>query len=320
MTTPYIHVPRKMSIDPPHGGIVRSGSTDVYAPGQLSATESGVSFGPLYVGVPDGELITLNRVSFLSSKDEGGFLGFLSAGAIASVSATKSEGDSEDKPTTVTRRNVLGAFAAAVALGVSSRTVAADQDVTLGIAEIDVAETTGPVSIRLLDIVDNVLPPTTEVLVDADSARVGEIVNAGDGVTLGSDTFGPVSIYLRDSRSRVDRILAWAGSFVDPEDEITYHREFPDGKQANEYDDGQFVTLTEHPSIIGAVEGSTERTRVIIGNTDIPHTDSDQNSEEVGTWGIFDNQLVYEPGSNPPASSEIEIRMRIGRLEALLND
>jgi hypothetical protein len=311
--TSYARAPETVTFQPQEGGMVRSGSDEVLAPEQLSITPSGTAFGPLEAGVAEGGMLTLDRVRFgPGESDDGGLL--FGAGALA-IGSTKAS------DTSTTRRGVLALVAATVLAGAATQRGAAqsdDEEVTLRVGELEVAKTTAPIRIRVIDIVDDVLPSTTELLVDAAGTRVGTISEPSEGVSLPADTTGTVRVYLRDSRGQFAQLLAWANSFLSFDEPITFRREFPDGKQASDYSEGEFVRLTRHPSIIGPVEDQgPEATVLTIGNTDIPH--EEEGGDEAGAWALFDGSMVYEPGPNPPAASEYEVRVGVGALSRWLD-
>jgi len=171
-------------------------------------------------------------------------------------------------------------------------------------------------TIRVLDVVDQVLPTTAEIMVDVEDARVGEIAEPSEGVTLPASTSGAISIYLRDSRGRLDRLLAWASGVVGDDETIKYARELPE--KASKYTEGQFVKLTEHPALVAPVEEAGAAGTVLkIGNTEVPHNDDDE-ATEVGSYGVFDDALVYEVGASPPASKQWTLQTRLGLIERTL--
>ncbi len=254
MATSYIPVPETVTVPPPQGGLVRSGSDDVLAPEQLSVTPTGAAFGPLEAGVAEDGLLTLDRVAFgPGESDDNGWL--FGVGAIG-LASTKTE------DTSTTRRGLPGLLAATVLVSAGAQrgrgqvlgSSDEDEQVTLRVGELEIAKATAPIRIRVIDIIDDVLPPTTELLVDAQETRVGSITKPSGGVSLPAETTGTVRVYLRDSRGRLAELLSWAKSFLAFDEPITFRREFPDGKQASDYSEGEFIRLTEHPSIIGPVE------------------------------------------------------------------
>lgn len=324
MSRAYVQFPTGATVDIPKGGLIRSAGNKVFAPALMACTPTGVGFGPLYVGVPDsGNYCSISQLSFLPDEDDGGdgflFFGIAAGGSKAASNRTKRESrvEAPDDDHQSTRRDVLalaGATLAAAAVGPVKGAAQTDDLAALHIAELKVTALTAPLTIRVLDVVDKVLPATTEILVDAEESRVGEISEPSTGVTLPANTTGKISVYLRDSRGKLSRLLAWASGVVGGDEEITYSRELP--KQASEYDEGVFVKLSEHPALVDPVEeaGSGE-TVLTVGNTTIPH--NDQGASEAGSYGIFDGQLIYEVGPNPPASAEWALRTRLGRLAAV---
>lgn len=306
MTRAFVQLAETVSIDPPEGGIVRSSSANVRAPSVMPITPSGPGFGPLYVGVPSGSVCTLSEVSFLPGSDDDGGLPLIGLG----VAAAPAPGPDDSEPS-ASRRGVLALVASILAAGVGS--AATDSDlVALNIAELEVKQTDGPIAIRVLDIVSDVLPTSTEILVDAASTRVGQIADPEEGVIIPKSTSGTVKIYLRDSESRLSKLLAWARGLVASDDEVEFTRTL--SQPAADFTEGTFVKLSGHPALVEPVKATNPaRSRLTIGSTDIPHSDEDATSE-AGAYGVFDGSLVYEVGPNPPNSDEWALRTRLGLL------
>lgn len=317
---PFVRLPATATVNPPVGGKIRAGSDDVLAPDALHCTESGVAFGPLYLGIPESGTCTVERVSFLPGDDDGGgwLFGVVAAGAAGETVRTQTQRDGETGRTrgpAVSRRGTLTLAGAVLAAAVGPTRVAGDDEelVALHVAEVDLGAVDDPVHIRVLDVVDEVLPPSTELLVDAEETRVGEIADPSEGVTLQDGTEGTVRIYLRDSLGAFTRLLAWARSLMNRDDELVYSRAFPDGRNASDYDEGQFVRLTEHPAVVEPAADAPDEVIMTIGNTYIPN--EDEGASDAGAWAIFDDALIYEVGPDPPAVNEYEIRMRAGWLD-----
>ena len=310
--------------DIPTGGFLAIvGDETVEVPTTGAITETGVGFGPLEVGVPEDSYAHVERVSFAPGEDSSGGLFALSLAAGTAGGAKAARTPEEDVPETpsLSRRTVLGAAVGLATAAIAGRTVlGAEEMVTLRIAELDVPETNAPIQVSVLDLVDEVLPPTTEMLTDVDGARVGQMADPGEGVTLAADTAtaGTIRVYLRDSISRLDQLLSWALSLLPTNTEVTYSRTFPNGTKASDYSEGEFVTLTEHPSIVEPLQDSDPKeVRLVIGNTTIPH--ESEGSNGAGAWSVFDNSVIYEAGSDPPASGEYEITIGVGLIDRILN-
>lgn len=312
------------ALDIPTGGhlaIVGGESVDVPVAG--AATPTGVGFGPLEVGVPEDAYAHVERVEFAPGEDSSGglFALTLAAGTAGGAKAADAPDDARLESPSLSRRAVLGAAVGLATAAVAGRTVAgAEEMVTLRIAELDVPETNAPIQVSVLDLVDEVLPPTTEMLTDVDGARVGQMAEPGEGVTLAADTAtaGTIRVYLRDSISRLDQLLSWALSLLPSNTEVTYARTFPGDTKASDYSEGEFVTLTEHPSIVEPLEDSDPKeVRLVIGNTTIPHESEGANG--AGAWSVFDSSVIYEAGSDPPASGEYEITIGVGLIDRILN-
>lgn len=325
MTRAYIQLGEGVTFDTPKGGKIRSGSSDVMAPSAIHYTQTGVSFGPLYVGIPDGgSVCTLDRVAFLPDDDDGddGFLifGITAGGSSEYVRRNSGNGEPTAEPPddelSATRRSMLALAVTIIGAALAGGRVAAqngDDLVALNIAEIDISKLDSPITIRVLDVIDDVLPPSTEIMVDADEARVGEIGDPSEGVTMPAETTGTVSIYLRDSMGKLDRLLAWAKG-IGGDEEITFARELD--QKASKYDEGKFITLTEHPALVEPVrESGPSETVLTVGNTVIPH--QDDGASEAGSYGVFEDSLIYELGPNPPASAAWELQTRLGTLAAI---
>ena len=318
MTRIFTQLPEHVAVPAVNGGgRVRSASDSVRAPPLLAPTETGVAFGPVEIQVPPGELVSLNRMAFLPGRDDdnGGIL-FLSAGAAGgAVAAPESEHDPD-----TTRRTVLGAFAAIVATSALAGQVTADEDdetVALRVAEFELEPLDTPVRVRVLDLLDDVLPPTSEILVDQRSTRVGTVAEVGEGVTL-RQSGGEVRVYIRDSRGNLAQLLAWAKSFIPSDESITYRRPFPNGRSADEYAEDEFVRLTSSPPITETIRNAgPDRTVFEIDGTTIPH--ESEGSNDRGAWLLIDNELVYEAGPDPPPGEEWQVITRLSALGALLN-
>jgi len=315
----YVRWPDTAMADPPDGGGIRSAGDGVYAPSGVFMTPTGVGLGPLHLGVPEKAVCNISSLTYLPGPEDDGdgilFFGIAGAGGAIGVTETDTEGPS------MRRRQVLG-LAAALGAAVLGTGVAAGQSddenlVSLEIAEFVIDETSGPLEVRVLDVIDQVLPPTTEILVDADEARVGEIGDPSEGIVLDPETRGAVSVYLRDSRGRLDRLIAWAKGALDTNEEIVYARELD--QPVSELEQGQFVTLSSHPALVEPVrEAGPDGTELQIGSTEIPHNSADETGE-IGSYGVFDGSLIYEVGSNPPASAQWELQTRLGILARTWN-
>ncbi|ELZ38783.1 hypothetical protein C471_09440 [Halorubrum saccharovorum DSM 1137] len=326
--TAYLTFPKNASVDPPRGGIIRSASNDIAIPQQLSCTPTGAALGPVYLGVPNsGGVCSIDRLDYLPGDDDGsGLLAVSVAAGTGEGVRRRADGAPEwieapDVDPSTTRRGLLGMFAGVLALGLFGDNAAAqtddesEEEVTLRMAEVDVSGVTDPLSVRVIDVIDAVLPPTAEILVDADDTRVGEVTEPGEGVVLPTGTEGTIRIYLRDARSRLAALLAWVSGFLRTDEELVFKRELP--KEATEYSDAEFVRLTEHPAITGPIaDADPDEVILTVGNTQIPHAD-DRGSSEAGQWTTVDDALVYETGENPPASSSWEIRIGVGIFDQL---
>lgn len=318
MTQTYVRLADGVTIDPPGGGRIRSGG-EVYAPTTLHGTPTGAAFGPLYLGIPNGDsYMTVENIRFLPGEDGDGdgvlFFGITAGG----VAGAKKADEKTSRPLETTRRSFLTVAALVIAAALAADDVSAQSDdtVALEIASITVTTLTAPLTIRVLNAVDDVLPTTTEILVDAESSRVGEIADASEGVTLPAETTGEISVYLRDSRSKLAQLLAWARGIADGDEQITYERDLP--KEAANYDAGQLITLSEHPALVEPVrESGADGTVLMVGNTEIPHTDDE--SSEVGSYGVFNGQLIYEIGPRPPAATSWSLETRLGTLARIRN-
>jgi len=318
MSRAYVFPPSPAMVDAPNGGGIRSAGDQIYAPASVFATQTGVALGPLHLGVPEQSVCNISSLTYLPGpEDDGdGILFFGIAGAGGAIGAT----EADVAGPSMRRRQVLG-LAAAVGAAALGAGVAAgqsdDETVALEIAEFVIDETSGPLEVRVLDVVDQVLPPTTEIMVDAEEARVGEIGDPSEGVILDPQTTGAVSVYLRDSRGRLGRLLAWAKGALDTDEEIVYARELD--QPVSELDQGQFVTLSAHPALVEPVRtAGPDGTELRIGSTEIPHNGEDDTGE-IGSYGVFDGSLIYEVGANPPASAQWELQTRLGLLARTWN-
>jgi len=316
----YAHLPELVAIDPPDGGVVRSSGAEVYAPTTILATPTGASFGPLYLGVPSDSVCSLSRLVFLPPEvdaSDGWLIFGVGAGAVGAPLAI----DEAHHPS-LRRREVLGLAGLVLGATVTAASPAAaqsdeDDTVALKIAEFDVDALDGPLEVRVLDVVSEVLPPTTKLLVDNDDAREGELTDPGAGVVLKPGTSETVAVYLQDAKGRLDRLLAWARGAIDRDETIVYARELD--QPATDYDEGKLVTLSAHSALVEPVaEAGAHGTTLHLGQTAVPHQSQD-GTGEVGSYGVFDDALVYEVGSNPPDSTNWELETRLGLLERTAN-
>lgn len=315
----FVPLPKNAGIaNIPTGGKVRAAGDSVLAPETLGVTETGVAFGPIELGVPAGGVCNLESLTFgPGESDDDGFLAMAAVGGSAPAAASRTNsGDKETKHSQPTRRGVLTALVATATAATLSKRAGASEDelVTLNLAKFDLAEPNAPVTVTVLDIVEEVLPPSTDILVDQEATRVGDITSIGEGVTL-EQTAGTVRIYIRDTLGKLAQLLAWVKSIVPSDASLTYRRPLPDDTKASEYEEDEFVRLTSHPAIVGPIEeADPDRTILMIGNTKIPHVDAADN--EAGAWALLDGTLVYEVGSNPPAVSEWDVTTRLSAWQA----
>lgn len=315
MTRAFADLPQTASIDAPEGGIIRANDDGVYAPESIYATETGAAFGPVHLETPEQSVCNLNNLTFLPGEDDDS--GWLSVAAVAGTGAAAEHRDTPDPPgSDTTRRGVLTLLVAILGAAAITDTASADEDelITLNVAELELEEPEAPVTLALLDVAENVLPPTTDVLVDQENARVGTIADAGEGVTL-RQVEGPVRIYIRDTLGRLTQLLAWARSFLPEDSSLTYRRTFPNGNQASDYEPNEFVRLTSHPAIVDPIrEADADRTVFEINSTEIPHIDD--GASEAGAWTLLDDTLIYEVGENPPAEDEWQVTTRLSAWQA----
>ena len=322
MTRSFIHLPDSVGVTGlEHGGTFVATGDEVYVPAQLGIPpdETGITAGPILLETPPGGVVPLESLTFLPDDEDGGFLGVAAVGAAGAGAADR--GTDLERPTIDTpplsRRSVLAVFVAALAAAVVTDAAAADDDelVTLNIATLELGEPTAPVTVSVVDAVDGVLPPSAEILIDQRSARVGKIVDNGEGVTL-RQTAGEVRIYVRDTLGRIARVLAWARSFLPSDMSVSYRQPFPDDRQASDYDTDEFVRLTDHPAIIAPIEASDDdRTLLEIGDEYVPHADDGANA--VGAWSLLDGTLIYEVGPDPPDADEWEVTTRLSTWQSI---
>lgn len=326
MSRPFIKIKSPpIAFDIPTGGYFAVLGEEVEIPVTVACTDTGVGVGPVHVGVPEGDHATVNRVDFTSDEDDdGGWFSLSVAGGSAGAAATAPRRGTEDEgsdPPNATRRSVIGAAAGLVTAGfVGVSSVAAEEElVTLTLAEFEFTEVSGPIHVSVLDIVDEVLPQTTDLIVDVDGARTGEFAEPGVGTTIAAEAAakGPIRVYLRDSVGKLAQLLAWARGALPGSADVTYTRTFPDGTKASDYSEGEFVRLTEHPSIVEpVVENDPKETKLVVGSTRIPH--EGDGVDGVGAWSVFSDSLIYEVGPDPPAASDYEITIGLGIIEQIL--
>jgi hypothetical protein len=282
MSQAYAKYPERTTFDLPDGGLVRSGG-DVFAPNLTAVTPVDVAFGPVAIGTPSGSLTTVSDLSYATGQEDDGLpligVGILAAGTAQEAGVDR---DSVPEPTpnpSTTRRAFLG-LAAGILATSGSAMAQSDETVRLGLARFSVDDATGPLSVRVLDIVDEVLPTGTEILVDAAGTRVGKVAEPGAGVTLSKEVRGEVTVYLQGSKGLLERLLAWIRSFVGGDAGVTFARQLP--KPAAEYDAGTIVDLSSHPSLVAPVEaGAPDEIRLRIGSSTIPH-ESESSGSELG--------------------------------------
>ncbi|APX98685.1 hypothetical protein [Natronorubrum daqingense] len=313
---------RQLKIDTPDGGSVVWGDVDgeTSIPGTFGRTSSGVLLGPLEIAVPDGETLWIDDLSFEAEYDGGWF----SLGLVAPLAAAPMADRDETESNPVNRRHILTLLAATVAAGMLSVNASADEDededddgtVALSVARLEIGDSDQPFSIRIIDIVDEVLPPTTDVLVDQDGRRTGSVGDSDERVTIGSDA-ETVRIYLEDSIGRISKLLAWAQSHLPGDSSLTFERELPD--DADSYDDGTTVDLTDNPVLVNSVdESGYDRTTLEIGETQIPNvSDADAESTTAGEWALEDDTLVYGVGEDAPSESVWTLRTQLSFTQAL---
>lgn len=318
MSRAYSRYPAGSTFDLPEGGLVRSGG-DVYAPALTATTPIDVGFGPVAVGTPEDSLTQVSSLSYVTGSESD--LPILGVGVGIGGVAAGSQADRSDLPDSppnpsMTRRAVLGLTAGLIATAGTAEAASDDETVELGLATFTIDKSTGPVSVRVLDIVDEVLPTTTDILVDAEDVRVGEVADPAEGVTLPQSTTGEVTIYLQDARGKLQKLWAWLRSLVGGDAGIDFKRKLP--KPAAEYAEGDFVKLSSHNSLVQPVEAAPDDVRLRIGSTTIPH-ESAEETAEVGSFGVFDGDLVYVVGSSPPNSADWRLETNLGLLTRVTN-
>ena len=328
MTRPYMTLANPpAALDIPTGGHLVVTGDDVRIPVMGAATATGGGFGPVHLGVPEESYVEVERVSFQPGDDPSSGLfsvvfpvGAAGAGAKAAHSHNEDLAADAEQPD-VSRRAVLGAAVGLVTAGaISAGGLAQDELVTLRVAEVDVGTATAPLHVSILDLVDEVLPTSTELIVDVSGTRTGEIADPATGVTIGADrvTDATVEVYLRDSLGKVAQLLAWARGLLPGGSKVTYSRSFPDDTVASDYSEGEFVTLTEHPAILEPIEeGDPKEVELVIGSTVIPHESEGTNG--AGAWSTFDGGIIYKAGSDPPASGDYTITVGLGFFDRHLN-
>lgn len=328
MSNEFKSLPSGIVLELPDGGPIHVTDGDVESPTRTTLTDVGCEFGPLDIS-PSGYL-GLSDLTYLPGEG-GGWISFGVAGAtgLAGERTLRDDdldsefdaqrGDIPSQPTP-TRRGVISVFGALAIAAVGTGTVAAadsDDQVTISLVEFAVSEIKAPVTVSVIDSVDNVLPTTTEVLVDQEGVRTGSISEPDEDISLRQES-GEVSIYLRDSRSKLEELLAWVLGWIPRDESLTYRRTFPDGNLASDYDQGEFVRLTSHPAIVDPIRESVHESTVLkVGNTEIPH--SEQGSSEAGVWSNLDDSLIYEVGPNPPASDQWSVTTKLAAWQTILD-
>lgn len=318
MSRVYAELGENTGFDSPRGGIVRAGEGDILPPELVAITPTGTAFGPIYLGVPDDEIVTVESLSFGPGEDSS-VLPILGGAGVLAATNTKRQREQTDRPEEkiTTRRGAMALLATAIGVAAAGTASADDDDlITLQVATLDISGLSGPLSIRVLNVVDEVLPPTTDLFVDARETRVGEIASPDEGVLLPETTDGEIRIYLEDTIGNLAQLFAWIRSLLPTQGDmaVEYKRELP--QNASEYEEGEFVRMTELPGIVDAVAaGETHETILQVGNTQIPHDEDTGENDERGSYRVFDEALVYVAGSNPPAASEWTIRTQLGLIE-----
>lgn len=315
---------QQIGIEIPDGGTLQwSGDGEV--PETIGTTRTGAILGPLEFAIPPDGALDVSEVLFTPGEpdDDSAFFGLsvLAASGVGTAGTTaaapREAVKMPDVDSAVTRRTVLGLLAAiAGSLAVADTAVAQEEQVTLTVATIQVADASDPYSIRVLDIVDSALPPTTDLLIDQEGMRVGGIGSADERLDMQPEA-GEVRIYVRDSVSNLTRLLAWAKSFADIDDSIAFSRTLPNGNQASDYSEETIIRMTEHPAIVDAIkDAGPNATRLTINSTTIPHVDD--GASEPGAWDILGDAFIYEVGANPPAASEWTVETRLSFTQQLI--
>jgi len=319
MTRAYSTLGEGVTLNPPEGGPIRCGSGPVAPPVAVTGTREGVAFGPLLLSVPPESRLQVDRLMFMPSETDDDLLVFggLAAGGTAGHSApprTRPDGDDAGGLRT-TRRGVLALATGLLATAAAGTVSAQDgsERVSLAICEADV-EAFGPVSVSVMDTVRNVLPPETDVLIDADGVRRGSMAAPRDVVTL-PPRVRTVTVYLQTARERLPRLLAWARGLLPTDAPIEISGELP--QPASEYDSGHVVTLSSHQSLVGPIEDSgPDATAVSIGGGDVPH--GDVTGGDLGVWDVTDGEVVHKIGAQPPTAAEWSVVTRLGPIQRLL--
>ena len=319
-----IEIDSTFGISPAKGGDVVLSGSDVEMPQTFGATPSGAIAGPLLIGPDTDTTVTVDSLTF-SPGDENGLLSLgtisvgagVASGAVVGGTDAETETDTGSTEPTATRRTALAMLAAGglAAMGVAS----ADEElIDVQVAELQV-DADGPWAVSIVDTLESWLPDDTDVLVDTSGTRIGSVTSLDDSALVAAGE-QEVSVYLRGAKGWLSQLLSYI-SQLNPAADISVEfdeRTLPENKEATEFDEGKFVTLTEHPQIVSAVEmAGPSATRLHLNTTSIPHADED-NGSEVGSWDIIGGtQLIYEVGPNPPATDTWSLTTRLSRWQRL---
>lgn len=306
--TEHVMLPKDTTFEETDRGGAVHCNADIHVPGDVHATPSGVSFGPLFLSTPPGEVCSLLRLEFFPEDDSvlGAFIGVTAVG-VAGVGEGEN-GSSDDLR--MTRRGTL-TLAACILGGaaLADPVTAADDPVTFPIAEIQFTSLTGPLGVHVADLNDDVLPHTADIHVDADGARRRTAYGPRDGAMVPPDS-STATVYVEDSMGSVRELTAWARGVMAGAADVRYEFTLP--QPASSYA-GEELTLTKNPAIVEPVEyGGYEDTIVTVGDVSIPHRREDESS--TGAYYLSNGALILRVGEGAPENDTVAIRLDAGRL------
>lgn len=334
---------------------------DVAIPADVYPGDAGVAFGPLFIATPPEGLVSIERLEFLPDADheratpededddwfDFEFLddedgnettgtatpaGIIAIGAAARRGQQPEPGGEADvrgreRPGDgyeVTRRAVLS-LAACVLAGASMQPAVADSDdepMQYLIAELEFREVSKPTIIRVADLVENVLPHSTEIYVDVDGAREADLEEPDQGALVPPET-ETARVYLEDGLGMLGRAQAWSRGVLAGSHDVEYHLELP--QPLGQLEEGDEVVVSRHPAIVDPVrEGGGSETILVVGpeadEVSVPHRDEEWG-HDAGQYYIDDDQdaLVLEVGPETPDSKQVTLRLAAGLVATTLD-
>lgn len=315
---------RGMSFPLESAGTIRlSNDADVGVIGPLSTFDDRLQFGAFDLNVPKDTTLELSRMEY--RRVERSFLDDildfdLSVGyaAGAAGAAMVASADGEEKAD-LTRRQLL--TMGAVSLGAAAAPVAAraaTPDGTVDVVNIKVDRNESGAYFSLADSVADVLPPEAgEYVLTANGQQIDTFAKDDKWAVLPPGVTGDVSIITEADiglwhKIRVaisgEPVLAFAQRLSQPADQLKA---------------GTLVGVSTSPAIVRPlVEAGPSGAVVSLGDESIPHEEeTGSEPSPVGSYFVSnETTFAYTAGEEPPDSDELEVRIRVDRLEETKDD